>query len=144
MWRMGFLFPSGPSHVLLEWSNRGRVKALLQLRSVLFVILFSAYTKDQSAAVSVSLDFKISSFTHLQPGLPPFQRTTTGLVPAPSRAHRCPHPVGTAAGRSQLSNSTSCHYTTWTTFPSFSPSSLWQPQALWVFVFLSLWCCLAA
>lgn len=120
------------------------MKALLQLHSVLFITLFIAYMKDQSAAVSVSLDFKICFSTHLQPGLPPFQRTTTGLVPAPSRAHRCPHPVGTATGRSQLSNSTSRHYTTWTTFPSFSPSFLWQPQALCVFVFLLLWCCLAA
>lgn len=128
------------------------MKALLQLRSELFITLFIAYMKDQSAAVSVSLDFKISSSTTSQPGLPPFQRTTTGFVPTPSCSQLLPVQADTLITLTLLLGDTNSQ-TAMTTLPglhllpSFPPSlhpSLWQPEASWVSVYLLLWCSLAA
>lgn len=109
------------------------MKALLQLHGDLFIAFFTAYMKEQSAAVSLSLDFKISSSTQPQPGFPPFQRTATGFVPTPSSSQLLPVQADTLIMMA-LSNSSSYDYTIWTAFACFLPSfppSLWQVQAPW-------------
>lgn len=57
--------------------SKGKIHIDLGLYNPLYCL------HEGSVSSCVSLDFKISSSTYPQPGLPPFQRTTPGFVPTP-------------------------------------------------------------